>query len=107
MTPPFSDDDLKRLKDLAINRRWPTEIVFHGSLGDQMFSIEALLARLEAAEKAIDSAEGAIYSVYDHDKHDCPLCDNFMSPCKEWCDFPKFIKDLEAWKKASGKGEGR
>lgn len=92
----FTDEDLKRFKE-CVGEMGVEKVTFFD------FDLQALLARLEAAEKAINFSEGAIYSVYDPYKNDCPICENFMGSCKDGCEFPKFHEAYETWRKAAGR----
>lgn len=92
----FTDDDLDSVKK-SMAKTSP----FYFSAPYEW--VQGLLGRLEAAEKALKNADGAIYSVYDPYKNDCPMCDNFLGPCKDYCDFPKFHQSLETWRKVAGK----
>jgi hypothetical protein len=70
MTPPFTDEDLKRLKGSTV---WQANVHW----------MPALIARLEAAERALDD------NCRDENT-ECQLC-------------PVHHKEYMAWRKAAGK----
>lgn len=69
---PFTDDDLKRLKDACANEKWGG-------------SMQALLARLEAAEQCCESAIR-----YEHVQDE--LWQKLLN------------EDYSKWRKAAGRG---
>jgi hypothetical protein len=81
---PFTDDDLKRLKEDMSRPFWAIS----------QDNVKALLARLEAAEAMIE---------YTHDDEDCPktftaIPEKDRKPCQCGLD-----EKYEAWRKACGK----
>lgn len=62
----FSDNDLKRFEEnLADSKAWP-----HGGITTSSEILEALLARLEAAERYIQTCRDLCCDVYHKDQAD-------------------------------------
>lgn len=55
---PFGDEDLKRLKEyIHVRKDLSRDVPVHPEIASFLVEVEALLARLEAAEKTVDSWE--------------------------------------------------
>lgn len=82
---PFTDEDLKRLKELLdVNYSGYPMATVQETMDFLRFKIDALLARMEAAERHIESLDAL-----DKDGQEA-----------EWLSYNVI---LEAWRKASGK----
>lgn len=106
----FSDDDLKRLKEI-VDKHHPTDPITGKGIG--WWHIEALLARLEAAERVVVDANilAEAFKRMQAD-HKAKLVDgqtfesaqeNFSSLLQEPLEFGPLIADIPIWRKAAGK----
>ena len=73
----FTDDNLKRLKEAIVHRKDPNDWM------KTFEAWEALLARLEAAEKSITMARAVILNRADEAMHE-PLSKAYAEAMQEW-----------------------
>lgn len=84
----FTDDDLKQLKDFVKRHELQPDYTVHTANG----VMEALLARLEAAEKALAWSESLTTGHL--------FAENVIAHVNQ------FLADLDIWRKAAGKEKG-
>jgi hypothetical protein len=95
----FTNQYLKRLKDWLFDMKDKKTPQYYELRTDE---VQGIIARLEAAEQALEFAQESIYGHYDPYKNDCHDCASFLTPCKAWCPNEKFHEAYETWRKEKG-----